>query len=92
MSRVIPPKKVYHTTETKNVENILKVGLLKKGFCIYVSTKHDSWWQDSNYTTLEIDTTELGDIIFSKFDDCVDLDELLVWTNIIDRKYIRILT
>ena len=69
---------LYHVTEKENVDNILKEGLKKNDWAVYLSENPLSWWKPG-LAILKVRATGLKDKM-TRVDD--NLDELLVWDNI----------
>ena len=72
--------KLYHTTLKENKDSILEKGLIpSKMGIIYLSEKPDSWWQDEDHITFEVDIKNTDKL--TTFNE-PDLDEVLYWGNI----------
>ncbi len=72
---------LYHTTLKENVASILKHGLQPSKFgIVYLSEKPDSWWNNSEYVTFEVDMTNCKHKL-TTFNE-PDLDEILCWGKI----------
>ena len=68
--------KLYHQTKIKNIESILKIGLIpNKIGIVYLSPRNDLNFGD---VTLEVET---GDNRLTAFDDCKEW-EVLCWGRI----------
>ena len=68
--------KLYHQTKAKNVESILKIGLIPDRIgIVYLSPRNDLNFGD---ITLEVET---GDNKLTAFDDCKEW-EVLCWGKI----------
>lgn len=76
---------LYHVTEEDNVDSILKEGLKRKGFAVYLSENPFSWWKP-NMVILKVRATGLKDKM-TRVDE--KLDELLVWDDIKPSKISR---
>ena len=69
---------LYHATEKENVDNILKEGLKKNDWAVYLSENPFSWWKPG-FTILKVRVTGLKDKM-TRVDD--SLDEFLMWDDI----------
>lgn len=69
-------KVLYHVTEPKNVESIMRFGLRREGWCVYMSTKPLSWYRDG-LRILRVDISGLSQVKANTF--LPDSDEVLWW-------------
>lgn len=69
---------LYHVTEKENVDNILKEGLKKNDWAVYLSENPFSWWKPG-LIILKVRVTGLKNKM-TRVDD--SLDEFLVWEDI----------
>lgn len=75
---------LYHTTNPKNVDNILRYGLMtsmcdRTTFAVYLSEKPLSWYTDG-LSILKVDISGLKELEATTF--LPDSDEVLFWGNI----------
>lgn len=67
---------LYHVTEPKNTESIMRFGLRREGWCVYLSTKPLSWYRDG-LRILRVDISGLTQVKANTF--LPDSDEVLWW-------------
>ena len=67
---------LYHVTEPKNIESIMRFGLRREGWCVYLSTKPLSWYRDG-LRILRVDISGLTQVKANTF--LPDSDEVLWW-------------
>lgn len=78
MNQITHKHWLYHVTEVKNVDSILKEGLKKNGIAVYLSENPLSWWKPG-MVVLKVRATGLKDKM-TRVDE--KLDEILVWDDI----------
>ena len=73
--------KLYHTTHKKNLSSIKQLGLIPSKFgIVYLSERPNSWWQDNEHVTLEVNMDNFP-YRLSTF-GLPELDEVLCWGSI----------
>lgn len=69
---------LYHTTEARNLESILKEGLKPGGLgVVYLSERPDSWWQSKGMVTLAVNMDGISHRLTTF--NYPNLDEILCW-------------
>lgn len=78
---------LYHRTLSKNVESIMKDGLIPSGAFVSLSEKPDSWYTDFPLLSVDIDSfmRDFPDVRVTTW--LPELDEVCVWGTI-PAKYI----
>ena len=72
---------LYHWTEKKNIKQILKEGLIKKSYFIYL-TKYPERWKGMEWAEILLKVNVPEEIKLTCFEEMKDGTEVLCWDNI----------